>query len=232
MRSVAERSEKLTAAETKAVFDQSGDKDLAMFCSFSANGFLDRLHQGEWIELLDDEAENSWTNLTEGVEFHPKNHEVSMLSKEKNLWIVHESSFQDFELVLDAKMPNDDYNAGIGFRCEILPNGRPRGYQCEIAEELSGGIYAIGSGGWVWPKAEERKQFFDRVGSAFQSEAWNHFRIRCEGENIRIWVNGIHTTDVEDAKHRAGRIALQHHGKGGNHHYRNARIRTLKSSNN
>ena len=234
MRAVAKRSEKLQASTTQAVFDQSGTKDLAMFCSFSANGFLDRLHQGSWEDLLKNDTSDSlrsaWANVTDGVRFSAEESEVEMLSKGKNLWIVHNKVFNDFELTLDARMPADDYNAGIGFRCELLPNGRPRGYQCEVADDLSGSLYAIGSGGWVWPKGDnDRTTFFEQAGNAFRRGRWNHFRIRCEGKSIKIWVNGILTTDVTDEKHQAGRIALQHHGKGGPHRYRNAKIRSLRT---
>ena len=152
-----------------------------------------------------------------------------MTSSQRNVWISNDREFADFELTVEALMPKDnEYNAGIGFRCQVESDGRPTGYQCEIAEELSGMLYAIRSGGWVWPKGEaQRSEFFRHVGEAFRPGKWNHFRIRCEGPKIQVSVNGILATDVEDNKHVAGRIALQHHGKGGVHRYRNIRIREL-----
>ena len=230
MRAVASRAEKLQAATTNAVFDQSGEQDLAMFCSFSANGFLERLRQGPWLDLLEGEnaVADKWSNANEAVKFDEDQATVELLSRGKNLWIVYTKEFADFELTLDAKMPIENYNAGIGFRCKLKENGRPLGYQCEIAEQLSGSLYAIGSGGWVWPKGEDQQtEFYDRAGDAFRKGKWNHFRVRCLGKQIRIWVNGILTTDIEDTKHSSGRIALQHHGKGETHYYRNVRVREL-----
>jgi len=230
MKAVASRAEKLQAATTDAVFDQSGEKDLAMFCSFSANGFLQRLRQGPWLDLLEGNHAGaaSWANVGDGVKFDDDHATVEMLSRGKNLWIVNSKEFTDFELTLEAKMPTEDYNAGIGFRCELQANGKPRGYQCEIAEQLSGSLYAIGFGGWVWPKGDDqRTAFFDQSGNAFRTGKWNHFRVSCEGKRVRIWVNGILTTDIEDTKHGSGRIALQHHGKGETHYYRNVRVREL-----
>ena len=228
MQQVAERAQKLQASSTQAVFDQSGEKDLAMFCSFSANGFLERLSRSPWIDLLDDKAVDRWQNVTAGVTFDPREKRVAMTSKGQNLWILHPAEFHDFELTAETRMPRDDYNAGIGFRCERLANGRPRGYQCEVAERESGMLYAISSGGWVWPRdPDEREGFFQQVRGAFRTGAWNHFRIECRGARIRIWVNGILATDVTDDRHRSGRIALQHHGKGGVYEYRNLKIRRL-----
>ena len=232
MRKVAQRADKLQASDTPAVFAQSGDKDLAMFCSFSANGFLDRVANGAWQLLTNQHSKANWQNAEDkGVTFGDNDNSVTMMSQGKNLWIVHKDTFDDFELTVEARMPADGYNAGIGFRCKLRPNGKPIGYQCEVAEELSGMLYAIGSGGWVWPRGDEqRQQFFRKVGSAFRAERWNHFRIRCEGDHIRIWVNGILATDVEDDKHRKGAIALQHHGRGGPHFYRNVYIRSLNEN--
>lgn len=225
MRSIAERSEKLQASDTPAVFSQSGEKDLAMFCGFSANGFLTRIQQGAWENLIGTDAANQWENIEEGVTF-PGAGEVTMLSRNKNLWIVHNEEFKDFELIADVRMPNDVYNAGIGFRCTVQKNGRLKGYQCEVAEKETGMLYAIGSGGWVWPKGEQQRQkFFDKVGNAFRRDQWNQIRILCRGDHIQIWVNGIATTDIHEGKHLGGRISLQHHGKGGVHRYRNVYLR-------
>lgn len=227
MKAVAARTDKLQAETTGAVFVQTGEQDLAMFCSFSAHGFLTRLKQGEWQELIASDTSSSWKNTTGDVRFGAS--EVAMDSAGKNLWIVHDDEFDDFELTAEVKMPFDDYNAGIGFRIRDKENGKIEGYQCEVAEELSGMLYAIGSGGWVWPKTDEQKsQFFDKVGAAFQQGRWNHFRVICQGDHIRIWVNGIKATDIRDKRHVKGSIALQHHGKGGTHRYRNVRIRTLQ----
>ena len=227
MENVAARADRLQASSTQAVFDQSGEKDLAMFCSFSAHGFLDRLKLGKWHSLVTPGSLQGWSRIDSGVAVSADG-TISMLSKGKNLWIAHEQEFADFELTAEVKMPLDGYNAGIGFRCEIQANGRPKGYQCEVANEESGMLYAIASGGWVWPRGDQqRNQFFGEVGAAFRKGSWNHFRVRCEGPRIQLWVNGILTTDIEDSRHTKGRIALQHHGKGDTHFYRNVLVRKL-----
>lgn len=89
-------------------------------------------------------------------------------------------------------------------------------------------IYAIGSG-WVWPKgAEETKRFNAMAEGAFDNAKWNTLRIRSEGQSIKIWVNDKLTADVTDKRFASGSIALQHHGKGGLHRFRNINIRELK----
>jgi hypothetical protein len=122
-------------------------------------------------------------------------------------------------------MPESGYNSGIGFRCS--GKGKPFGYQCEIDAQKSGAIYAIGKG-WKHPaKKDGWKAFFEAAGDCFKNNEWNAFRIRCEGERIQIWVNGHQTADIKDKTFSSGAVALQHHGKGGIHRFRNVRIRKL-----
>ncbi len=232
MRKVAERAERIRPADTPATFVLSGEQDLAMFCSFAANAFLDEVENGDWIDLFDGETLDGWkdrapTNAQSKIEVGVVDGEIQMLSKGVNLWLVHEGVFDDFELVAEVKMPKEGgYNSGIGFRCTGA--GKPKGYQCEVEEAKSGMIYAIGSG-WVWPKgAEEAKRFKEMAGDSFRNGEWNHFRIRCEGNRIQIRVNGTLTADVEDDRFAKGSVALQHHGKGAVHRFKNVRLRPLK----
>jgi hypothetical protein len=191
---------------------------LAMFIGFEAEGFLSRVQTGDWEQLFDGETLEGWTARAPG-DVEVKEGEIQMLAEGDNLWLVHEKDFQDFELLVEAKMP-DIYNSGIGFRCSG-EQGKPKGYQCEIDGKESGMIYAIGSG-WVWPKGEqERQQFFQQAGDTFREGEWNVFRIRCRGDHIQVWVNGIQTTDIHHEQFARGYVALQHHGRGGIHRFRN-----------
>lgn len=224
MKQVLVRAGKIRPADTPATVVQSGDQDLAMFISFAANGFLTRVTNEPWRELFDGKSLDGWTARAKG-DVQAKDGEIQILSKGQNLWLVHDEQFEDFELTVEAMMPDDAYNSGIGFRC--VGAGKPKGYQCEIAGPKSGMIYAIGSG-WVWPKgADENRRFQQMTKGAFKDGQWNKFRIRCEGNHIQIWLNGVQTADIRDPRFRRGSVALQHHGKGGLHRFRNIRIREL-----
>jgi len=244
------RAEKVRPPDTPATVVTSGDQDLAMFIGFSTRAFLKKVKrederegakgakgdQGEkgesdadWTSLFDGKTLNGWDARAKG-DVQAKDGEIQILSKGANLWLVHEDTFDDFELMVEAKMPDDAYNSGIGFRCRNAGKdgkGKPKGYQCEVARAKSGMIYAIGSG-WVWPKGkDEAAKFKQMAGDCFDNDAWNKFRIRCEGDRIRIWINGVQTADVRDDRFAAGSVALQHHGKGGLHRFRNVKIRKL-----
>jgi hypothetical protein len=77
--------------------------------------------------------------------------------------------------------------------------------------------------------AASEKAFRDRAGEAFKRDGWNTYRITCQGKKIKIQVNGVVTTDIEDDKDASGPIAIQHHGeKGQTYKFRNLRIKELK----
>jgi N-sulfoglucosamine sulfohydrolase len=198
--------------------------DMAMFIGFSTESFITRfdgfksLFDGSDLDLA------AWDARAEG-EVRAVDGEIHILSKQ-NLWLVHEKEFKNFELEVEALMPSEGgYNSGIGFRC--VGDKKPKGYQCELADAKSGMIYAIGKG-WVFPEAkEDQAQYPKTHAKTFNKGQWNHFRVRAEGPRIQIWVNGIQTADIENDWFAAGHVALQHHGKGGVHRFRNVRIREL-----
>ncbi len=228
MRKLRQRVAAFEQSTSRVTFDLSKEADLAMFCGFSIDSFLAKLQEEAWIDLFDGESLKGWRSLADG-QLAAKDGEITMHSDGKNLWLLHNRSFTDFELVAEAKMPADPYNSGIAFRCNETPSGRPSGYQCEIAARKSGMLYGIGKG-WIWPDGDQQQeQFHNMAGNAFRPDAWNHFRIRCEADKIQIWVNGILTADVADSTFRSGAIAIQHHGRGALHRFRNLRIRPIKS---
>ena len=122
-------------------------------------------------------------------------------------------------------MPEGKYNSGIGFRC-IKEGKKPKGYQCEVAEDKTGSIYSIGQG-WLHPANKDWKGFIAAANNCFKSGDWNKVKIRINGDHIQVWVNDHMTADVKDKAFTKGSIALQHHGKGGVHRFKNIKITQL-----
>ena len=167
---------------------------------------------------------NGWSTKVEG-DVKAVDGEIQILTK-KNLWLVSDKQFTDFELEAEVLMPTDSYNSGIGFRIDNSGK-KPMGYQCEVEDAKTGSVYAIGKG-WVLPKDKNSwAPFYAKAGDCFKKKEWNKIHIVCKGKRIQIWVNGHQTVDVEDDKFSKGGIALQHHGKGAVHRFKNIRIKNL-----
>jgi hypothetical protein len=177
----------------------------------------------EWIDLFDGHSLVGWKPNFDDQSIVVKDGVIEMLSVKKNLWLVHEREFTDFELEGEIKAPLTNYNTGIAFRCDE----RPLGYQGEIFDRQSGSLYAIKQG-WIFPESKAKlEQFYAIAGDCYKPGVWNHYRIRCVGEHIQIWVNGHLTTDIRDGTYTRGRVAIQHHGKGAVHYFRNLRLRSI-----
>ena len=114
---------------------------------------------------------------------------------------------------------------------QIAP-GRLHGYQVEIDPSergQSGGIYDEARRRWLDKPEDDAPSL-----KALKSNQWNHMRIKCDGDHIQSWVNGVQAADLKDDVTPNGFIALQVHGANGRKQvfntqvqWRNIRIKLL-----
>lgn len=148
-----------------------------------------------------------------------------------NSFLCTERHYGDFELELDFKV-SSELNSGVQIRSnafsaptivaatndagetkeiKIAP-GRVHGYQVEIDPSdraYSAGVYDEGRRGWLQDLSQN-----EAARKAFKQGEWNTFRIKCEGDHIQTWINGVPAADFHDAMTPSGFIALQVHGIG------------------
>ncbi len=186
----------------------------------------------KWVSLFDGKTTNGWAPRAAVVSFEAKDGELQILST-KNVWITSDLKMSDFILEAEVKLPegaHGSFNSGLAFRC-IGETGKPKGYQCEIDARRptqSGGVYAIGLGGWLYPKPNQKTEFNEKIRGVFHHDDWNRIRVRCEGPRIQTWINDTPIADIKDAKSLKGFFGIQHHGKGGTVKFRNLRAKRLK----
>ncbi len=187
-----------------------------------------------WKMLFDGQTLKGWTNPYEWGKAWVEDGEIR-LQADKKFFLVTEKTYRDFIFEAEIKMPEGQSNSGFMFRCHSQPN-RVFGYQAEVDpsdRQWSGGLYDEGRRGWLHPRSDDAQSaqaFVAATKGAFKRHDWNHYRIHCVGSSIRIYVNGVLTTDYIDATDRQGHIAIQHHGeKGKVYRFRNLRIRELKA---
>ena len=156
-----------------------------------------------------------------------------------NQFVRTVKQYKNFELRLKYKVKamDESYNGGIQFRS--IPStisGRSFemvGYQADIISWKKGALYD-----------EQRRWDFlgmqlGRVEN-YKADAWNEYIIRCEGPRVRIWLNGVKTTDYIEPYTdspfegigtiaQEGYIALQiHEGKASEVWYKDIFIEELK----
>lgn len=189
----------------------------------------------KWVNLFNGKDLSGWHNPYSHGEFKVVKGVIELIANKK-FFLAYDQKFSDFILEAEIKLPEGKANSGFLFRSQKRKNGSMFGYQAEVDgsdRNWSGGLYDEGRRGWIHPKKpivnpyndEHWKK--DRSG-AFKRSDWNHYKIRCLGEHIQIWVNGVKTTDLKDSTDAKGFIAIQHHGeKGQVYRFKNIKILEL-----
>ncbi|RYD33077.1 MAG: DUF1080 domain-containing protein [Verrucomicrobiaceae bacterium] len=200
--------------------------------------------------LFDGKTLNGWKNPYTWGEAKVVDGEIQ-LTADKKFFLRTEKSYGDFVFEAEVLLPAGPANSGFMFRAKVEPN-KVTGYQAEVDGDpkrgWSGGLYDEGLRAWfISPRNFVRKdptpeqkaedeaanaasiaEFRKRAGDAFKRNDWNTYRITCQGNRLKIEVNGVTTTDVTDDRDKSGPLAIQHHGeKGATYRFRNLRVREL-----
>jgi hypothetical protein len=135
---------------------------------------------------------------------------------EPSSFLATEQDYGDFILEFEVWCA-PTLNSGVQFRSLSRPDfldGRVHGYQCEIDPSdraWSGGIYDEARRGWLVTLTD------NKAGqAAYRKTGWNHYRVEAIGDNLRIWLNGVNTSNLRDNTTPKGFIALQIHSIGNN----------------
>lgn len=196
--------------------------------------------------LFDGKTLTGWKNPYEWGTAEAVEGEIR-LTADKKFFLITEKSYGDFVFEAEILLPDGQANSGFMFRARVEKN-KVYGYQAEVDGDekrgWSGGLYDEGRRMWFIsprnnagknPKPEDKAaceasiaEFRKRAGDTFKRSGWNHYRITCKGKKIKIEVNGVVTTDIEDTVDASGPIGIQHHGeKGQTYRFRNLRIKEL-----
>lgn len=190
--------------------------------------------------LFDGKTLAGWTNPYSFGKAEVVNGEIH-LTAEKKFFLTTEKNYSNFVFEGDVHLPEGKANSGFIFRGILKENAKGEksviGYQAEVDGDekrgWSGGLYDEGLRMWfISPKKDDPASvaaFKERSAGAFKRNDWNTYRITCQGNKIKIEVNGVTTTDISDDRDASGPIAIQHHGeKGATYRFRNLRIKELK----
>jgi len=195
-------------------------------------GSADKSGETGWQILFDGKTLKGWSNPYTWGKAEVADGEIHLVANKK-FFLLTEKQYSDFVFEAEVRMPEGKSNSGIMFRCHKKPN-RVWGYQAEVdtsQRKWSGGLYDEGRRGWLHPnrkKLQTVDAFRKKADGSFKRLDWNKYRIECVGDRIRIWVNGVMTTDFRDSTDARGYIGLQHHGeKGQLYRFRNIRIKVL-----
>lgn len=173
-----------------------------------------------WVSLFDGESLEGWEQINGTATYEVKDGAIVGTTAEgsPNSFLCTTKDYGDFilefEVMVDCRL-----NSGVQIRSQSKPDyrdGRVHGYQVEIeCKGPDGGgeagfIYDEARRGWLSQDREDPEK-----NDAFRDDEWNHYRIHCEGDRIRTWINGVPIEDLTDDMDAEGFIGLQVHSFGG-----------------
>ena len=217
---------------------------LLLFTSLFACSALPGLAEEGFKPLFNGTDITGWKNPYEWGKAEVIDGEIH-LTADKKFFLVTEAQYTDFVFEGEVLLPEGKANSGFMFRCHVEPN-KVYGYQSEIDGSdrcWSGGLYDEGRNGWLWPSQKGRTKVEAALAHETESQAhfkkpevrdalkrndWNQVRITCQGNQIKIELNGVITTEYTDNTDAKGHLGIQHHGeKGQTYRFRNLRIKEL-----
>ncbi|QGJ70011.1 Secreted glycosyl hydrolase [Planctomycetales bacterium 10988] len=190
---------------------------------------------GEWVSLFNGKNLKGWKQINGTATYEVDNGTVlgTTVEKSPNSFLCTKKHYGNYWLEFEVKLEDDELNSGVQIRSnstEEYRKGRVHGYQVEISTNGNAGfIYDEARRGWL---STEEARANEVARGAFKPSEWNHYRVYCNGDEIKTWINGIPVADLSDDMTAEGFIGLQVHGVKGDPHWqvrwRNIRIKELQ----
>ncbi len=186
-----------------------------------------------FISLFDGKSLDGWTQRGGEAKYSVDGDTIvgTTVPKTSNSFLCTNKNYENFILEVEFKV-DETLNSGIQIRSNSLPeykDGRVHGYQVEIDTSdraWTGGIYDESRRGWINDLKNN-----ESARKAFKHGEWNKFRIECDGDSIKTWLNGVPAADLHDSMTKTGFIALQVHATKSDDllhvRWRNIQIKTL-----
>lgn len=185
---------------------------------------------GDWVSLFNGTDLSGWKQVNGTANYTVEDEAIvgTTAAGSPNSFLCSEKNYGDFELEFEVKL-DTELNSGCQIRSNSTPDyqdGRVHGYQVEISTN--------GHAGFIYDESR-RNVFLDadvdnpENQADFKDGEWNQYRIVCQGDSIRTWINGQAVADLKDDMTKSGFIGLQVHSVHGDPkwqvRWRNLRIR-------
>jgi len=122
-------------------------------------------------------------------------------------------SFSDYRLHVEWRWMKDapvDANSGVMLHLHGPDVIWPASFECQLKNNDAGQIVGMGLDIPAAPLQNRRKRAARFTAVSEQAlGAWNSYEIYARGDQIEVYVNGVHQNTVTDLPVRSGQIALQ-----------------------
>ena len=142
-----------------------------------------------------------------------------------------EREFENYEITVEWRWPagGKPGNGGLLVHCST-PRERfiwPKSLEVQLAHENAGDFWMIGEKVTVPGATPQDRRWVKRQNSVEKPVGeWNTLRVRCEGNRITVWVNGVLMNEGTDITTSKGAICLQ--SEGAEIHFRKVELTPIE----
>lgn len=143
--------------------------------------------------------------------------------------LITDAIYKDYTLDVEYRFVNTPGNCGVlvhASRPRILYKMFPKSIEVQMMHENAGDFWCIGEDitvpdmearrgpkeNWGSTEGKERRIRNLTDGSEKPLGEWNHLKIECKGNTIKVWVNSIPVNEGYNCTVSSGQIALQAEG--------------------
>src|SRR5688572_32656483 len=156
--------------------------------------------KGKTAPLWDGKTFNGWEGDTNKTFRIQDGAIVGGTMKEKiprNEFLCTTRNYTNFILTLKFKLIGEGSNAGIQFRTKRIPNHHEvSGYQADMGDPAWWGcLYDESRRNKILAKSD-----IEKVNKVLRREDWNEYKIKCDGKQVVLWINGVQTIDYTETE--------------------------------
>jgi hypothetical protein len=143
--------------------------------------------------------------------------------------IITDAQYENFRLDVEYRFPGKPGNCGVlvfASTPRVLYGMFPKSVEVQLMHKNAGDFWCIGENVEVpdmetrrgpranWGVTEGKERRIKNLTDSSEKPLgqWNHMRVECRGNTIRVWVNGDLVNDGFNATASRGQIALQAEG--------------------
>lgn len=186
----------------------------------------------EWIELFDGKTLQGWVMFLPDPNADPL----------KTWWVkdgvIHctgtpagyirtDKKFSNYRLQLEWRWAGTPGNSGVLLHVQDKDEVWPKSIEAQLMHENAGDFWVIGGTDFdEHTNKEDRRVPKKKDSSEKKVGEWNQYDIWCEGNSIKLYVNGVLQNEANNCTVSEGYIALQ--SEGAPIEFRNIRLKKLK----
>jgi len=193
---------------------------IAVILLVNAQSSFAQKKNAPWKTLFNGKNLDGWKMVGDKGSACVKDGEIvvhRIANTKEHAFVTTKNKYSDFILEVDFKMDAPGFSTGVLIRCVDAASTpdtskvRLYGYQIKIdnsPRNWTGGVFDDFGGSWRWMYDLSRNE---PARQAFKAWDWNTFRVEAIGKTIKVWVNGVPSTNLISDKYSKGYIALKIH---------------------